>query len=88
MKTFDITEIQSAPAGEGGIRVSYAGEPDGLLIAGGLQDASVVYSANLPFNISDTWKWGYPSPPTPLGLLTGYIHTNAIQMNGVTSPPV
>jgi hypothetical protein len=38
------------------------------------------------YTITDTWNWGFTSPPTPLGLLTGHIYTNAIQINGVTSP--
>jgi hypothetical protein len=48
-KTLDIQEIQSAPTSEGGIRVSYSGLEDALLVNGGVQDQSVGYSATLHF---------------------------------------
>lgn len=35
---------------------------------------------------TDSWKWSAHLPVQDLGTLTGYIHTNAIRINGVTSP--
>jgi len=49
MKTLNLQELQTAGAVEGGIRVSYVGQPDALLINGGLEDPGVGYSANLRF---------------------------------------
>jgi hypothetical protein len=47
---------------------------------------SITYPSGCGYNITDTWDWGFPSPPTPIGVLTGYIYSNAIEINGVTSP--
>jgi len=68
MKMLNLQELQTASAGEGGIRVSYVGEPDSLLINGGLEDPSVGYSANLRFSPRVR-----PAPPmsqvnAPLGI--------------------
>ncbi len=49
MKTLDLKELESAPTTEGGIRVSYVGQPESLLINGGLEDPNVGYSAGLRF---------------------------------------
>jgi len=49
MKTLNLQELESAATKEGGIRVSYTGEPETLLINGGLEDPNVGYSANLRF---------------------------------------
>lgn len=46
-KTLNLQELQTAPTNEGGIRVSYVGPSEALLINGGLEDPSVGYSANL-----------------------------------------
>jgi hypothetical protein len=37
-------------------------------------------------NISDPWYWAYTSPNTPIGTPAGFIHTNAIEIDGVTTP--
>jgi hypothetical protein len=50
MKTLNLQELHSAPTAAGGVRVSYVGPQDALLINGGLEDPSVGYSANLRFN--------------------------------------
>ena len=40
------------------------------------------------FNVaSDNWQWCAHSPAQTLGVLQGYVHTNAISENGVVSPP-
>src|SRR5205085_8018759 len=49
MKTLDLKELESAPTTEGGVRVSYLGQPESLLINGGLEDPNVGYSAGLRF---------------------------------------
>jgi hypothetical protein len=38
-------------------------------------------------NVTDHWQWCAHSPAQTLGTLTGYVHTNAISINGVVSPP-
>lgn len=38
------------------------------------------------YNTTDTWQWCKHSPAQTLGVLTGYIHTDHIEMNGVVSP--
>jgi hypothetical protein len=48
--------------------------------------ASDSYSpAGCGFNFTTHWQW-CPAPKT-FGTLTGYTHTNAINMNGVVNPP-
>jgi hypothetical protein len=37
-------------------------------------------------NVTDPWFWEYTSPATPIGTPAGYVHTNAIQVDGVTTP--
>jgi hypothetical protein len=54
-KLVDLIEMQSAPANEGGVRVSYNGPEHGLLVSGGLEDLATGFSANLPLH----------SPPKP-----------------------
>jgi hypothetical protein len=54
-KVVDLSEMQSAPANEGGIRVTYNGPKHGLLARGGLEDLATGFSANLPLH----------SPPKP-----------------------
>lgn len=49
MATLDIQELLATPDTAGGIRVSYVGGPDALLINGGLEDVGVGFSADLPF---------------------------------------
>jgi hypothetical protein len=82
---WSCTQAQPTPNFAGCPSLAYSGSNGQFTDEWSLGSASYTPSG-CGFNISDTWKWGYPSPPTPLGLLTGYIHTNAIQINGVTSP--
>jgi len=76
METLDPLEIESPSVTAGGIRISYTGEQDALLINGGLEDVGMGYSANIPF--------APPPPPVPpmatptvplgiaeLGIMTG-----------------
>jgi hypothetical protein len=37
-------------------------------------------------NVLDHWNWAAHSPVQDLGTLTGYLHTNAVLINGVVSP--
>jgi len=39
------------------------------------------------FNITDHWQWCATSPPHTFGTLTGYVHTDAININGYINPP-
>jgi hypothetical protein len=43
--------------------------------------------AGCGFNVADEWEWCASSPARGVGKLTGYIHTNAVSINGVVSPP-
>jgi len=49
LKTINLQELQSPPSLQGGIRVSYVGPQDALIVNGGLEDQSVGYSATLHF---------------------------------------
>ncbi len=76
MTTLDLLELQTAATKEGGIRVTYVGAPDALLINGGLEDVGVGYSANLPFAAPERTppKGAHaiiPQSFTELGLMTG-----------------
>ena len=76
METLDLLELQSASTNAGGIRVSYIGEQDALIVSGGLEDVGVGYSANIPFAPP-----AHPAPPmakptvpqgiAELGLMSG-----------------
>jgi len=48
-KIVQLSELQSSPANEGGIDVSYVGLAGALEVNGGMEDLSVGYSANLRF---------------------------------------
>jgi len=80
METVDLRELDSASVAEGGIRVSYTGEPDALLISGGLQDPGVGYSANLPF----------APPPKPIPPMAHRVKQQGIAelglMTGASDP--
>ena len=39
------------------------------------------------FAITDHWQWCAMSPPHTFGTLTGYIHTDAVSINGSVNPP-
>ena len=39
------------------------------------------------FSIVDHWDWAAHSPVQSLGTLTGYVHTNAVSIDGVVSKP-
>jgi hypothetical protein len=49
MKTIQLKELLVAPASSGGIRVTYIGNTNDLIINGGLEDQNAGYSAVLPF---------------------------------------
>lgn len=49
MEMLDLIEMQSASTNEGGIRVTYFGEADALLVSGALEDIGAGYDANIPF---------------------------------------
>lgn len=76
MTTLDLLELQTAATKEGGIRITYVGAPDALLINGGLEDVGVGYSANLPFAAPERTppKGAHaiiPQSFAELGLMTG-----------------
>src|SRR5258708_5311705 len=49
-KRVNLGELPQFSGSEGGIRITYTGPPDALIVNGGLEDASVGYSAVLPFS--------------------------------------
>jgi hypothetical protein len=91
-KTVNLSELQSAADSQGGIRVSYVGAQDDLLVGGGLQDIGIGYSANVPFSASQR-----PLPPmahatTPqsyvqLGLMAGSADQTMHFPSGTTFTP-
>ncbi|MBV9761146.1 MAG: hypothetical protein JO340_11330 [Acidobacteriaceae bacterium] len=46
----NLSDLESAPSAEGGIRITYDGPSNGLEINGGLEDPAVGYSAHLPLH--------------------------------------
>jgi hypothetical protein len=42
--------------------------------------------AGCGLNVLDHWDWAAHDPVQVLGTLTGYLHTNAVSINGVVSP--
>lgn len=70
MKTLTPQELQSPSAQQGGIRVSYVGPQDALIVNGGLEDQSVGYSAAMHFA---------PTTDTPI-LPTGAVATTPISI--------
>lgn len=38
------------------------------------------------FNITDHWQWCDISPAKTFATLSGYVHSNQIEINGVVSP--
>ena len=49
-KRVNLSELPQLAGSEGGIRIAYTGPADALIVNGGLEDASVGYSAVLPFS--------------------------------------
>lgn len=47
---------------------------------------SILTPAGCGANITDPWYWAYTSPNTPIGTPAGYVHTNAVEIDGVTTP--
>jgi hypothetical protein len=70
-KIIPMTELASASHNEGGIRLTYTGPQDALIVNGGLEDASLGYSANMHFLAAQA----NPKPATlsavELGLMSG-----------------
>lgn len=70
-KSVALKELESAAATEGGIRISYAGNPDDLLINGGIQDTNSGYSAGLPFTTVPALSTASQATVAELGLMSG-----------------
>lgn len=49
MKLVNLTELPTLAGTEGGIRITYIGTPDALILNGGVQDEALGYSAGLAF---------------------------------------
>src|ERR1700728_434827 len=75
-KLVDLIEMQSAPANEGGVRVTYNGPEHGLLVSGGLEDLATGFSANLPLH----------SPPKPSEKLATLTYAAVGFMTGEADP--
>lgn len=76
MKMVNLTELPSLAGSEGGIRISYIGTPDTLIINGGVQDEALGYSAGLGFGAS-------PIPPSQLPPHTKLPEFNSIAELGL-----
>lgn len=49
MKQVNLTELPQITDATGGLRITYKGPADGLIVNGGVEDESIGYSAILPF---------------------------------------
>jgi hypothetical protein len=90
MKLVKLRELQTAGS-EGGIRVTYTGGEDTLLINGGLEDQSAGYSASLPFSApqpsqSESSKASAVTI-AELGLMTGAADPMMLFPAGTTFTP-
>jgi hypothetical protein len=66
----------------------YTTNPDGTFTDGWSLASDVYTPIGCGFDIVD--KWFYAPSPTvqkPIGTLTGYVHTDAVSINGVVNPP-
>lgn len=62
-------------------------ESDGTFTDEWTMSSDVYSPSGCGFNITDQWRWCATTPARSVGSLTGYVHTNAIKINGVVSPP-
>jgi len=71
-KIVDLPELQPGSRSEGGVRVSYNGPKDGLVVNGELLDRAVGYSATMPF-LNPANAEGEPSATNfaELGMMVG-----------------
>jgi hypothetical protein len=73
-KTVNLTELQSTPAKEGGVHITYVGPEDALLLTGELEDALVGFSAKLPLYRAPKHSNKQESLTyAALGLMTGEV---------------
>jgi len=70
-KIVNMDELFAAQQTEGGIRVTYTGPQDALIVNGALQDPSVGYSANMHFLPTDPAPKASSVSAVQLGLMTG-----------------
>lgn len=70
-KLIELNELLSAPTSEGGIRVSYVGSENDLVISGGLQDQANGYSASLHFTEAMALPPATSLSVAELGLMNG-----------------
>ena len=70
-KLIELNELLSAPTSEGGIRVSYAGSENDLIISGGLQDQTNGYSASLHLAVAMALPPATSVSVAELGLMNG-----------------
>jgi hypothetical protein len=66
----------------------YITNPDGTFNDGWSLASDVWTPIGCGNDIVDTWFYApSPSIQKPIGTLNGYVHTNAISINGVVNPP-
>ena len=70
-KLIELNELLSAPTSEGGIRVSYEGSENDLIISGGLQDQTNGYSASLHLAVAMALPPATSVSVAELGLMNG-----------------
>jgi len=70
-KIINMQELLSTQQAKGGIRVAYTGPQNALMVNGGLEDASVGYSANLHFLATQPAAKVTSASAVELGLMVG-----------------
>jgi len=70
-KLIELNELLSAPTSEGGIRVSYVGSENDLIISGGLQDQTNGYSASIHLTVAMALPPASSVSVAELGLMNG-----------------
>jgi hypothetical protein len=70
-KLIELNELLSAPTSAGGIRISYVGSENDLIISGGLQDQTNGYSASLHLAAAVALPPATSASVAELGLMSG-----------------
>jgi hypothetical protein len=71
MKLVNLNELGLATLADGGVRIAWTGQPNDLVINGGLEDQAVGYSAVMPFGTAPALSSSSNTTVAELGLMTG-----------------
>jgi hypothetical protein len=87
MKLVRLSELDSSATSDGGIRISYTGNSNDVIINGGLGDQNAGYSAVLPFTSALALSQSSHVTVAELGLMTGPADPMMQFPAGVTFTP-